>query len=88
MDRGSSIEFVKKTLREKDLPFFEDQEIEFYLDKNKNNVNDTIYECALVKAENTSLSIPGMNLPDTSSYFRRLAARYRPNNSRVLNSGC
>ena len=43
-----------------------------------------IYECLVVKSEETSLQISGMTTNDTSKYFLRLASHYRPNNSRVL----
>ena len=77
---------IKNILREKDIPFFSDEEIDFYYNKNNKNLNNTIYECLLVKAENTTLNISGLNVADSSAYFRRLASRYRPNNSGILKS--
>lgn len=77
---------IKNILREKDIPFFSDDEIDFYYNKNNKNLNNTIYECLLVKAENTTLNISGLSVADSSAYFRRLATRYRPNNSGILKS--
>lgn len=77
---------LKIILREKDIPFFDDSELSFYFSKNKGNFNNTVYECALVKSENTTLNITGLSTADTSNYFRRLASRYRPNNTGVLKS--
>lgn len=71
-------------LREEQVPFFSQEELQFYLDKNNGKVNDAIYECLVVKSEETSLQISGMTTNDTSKYFLRLASHYRPNNSRVL----
>ncbi len=79
------IDELKIILREHDIPFFQDHELAYYLYKNKDDLNATVYECALIKAEDSSLSVSGLQLPDTSAYFRRLATRYRPNNSGVLN---
>lgn len=71
-------------LREKDIPFFEDDELEYYLKKNAMDVNKTAYECLIIKSEGSTISISGLSLSDTSAYFRRLAQKYRPNNSGVL----
>lgn len=75
---------LKIVLREKDIPFFNDDELSFYFAKNKGDFNKTVYECLLVKSENTALNISGLTTADSSNYFRRLASRYRPNNSGVL----
>ncbi len=81
----SDLEELKLILREKDIPFFEDSELEYYLGKY-GSVNNAAYHCLLIKAENTALSVSGLNTADSSEYFRRLAGRYRPNNSGVLKS--
>lgn len=83
----ASIDRMKKVLRESDIPFFTDEELQFYLDENNGNVNAAIYQCLLVKAEDTTLSISGISAADTSSYFKRLASKYRPNNSGTLIGG-
>ena len=82
----TTLEEMKLLLREEDIPFFSDKELEFYLAKNNNDMNATLYECFNIKAENTTLNISGLSVADSSKYFRRLAAKYRPNNSGVLKS--
>lgn len=83
MSKISSIKDLKIILREKDIPFFSDEELEWYVDKC-GSYDEAAYELLLVKAENSSVNISGMNTEDTSSYFRRLALRYKPNNTGVL----
>lgn len=78
---------IKKLLREEECPFFADGDIEFYLSENAGNVNKTLYQMFLIKAEDTTLSVSGLNCADTSKYFRRLAQRYRQNNSGQLKGG-
>ena len=78
---------IKKLLREEECPFFTDCDIEFYLSENGGNVNKTLYQMFLIKAEDTTLSVSGLNCADTSKYFRRLAQQYRQNNSGQLKGG-
>lgn len=78
------IDKLKMVLRENDCPFFSDEELSFYYEENGHNFNNTVYQCLIIKSENTSLSISGMECADTSKYFRRLAQRYRTNNSGIL----
>lgn len=78
-----SLQELKLILREKDVPFFTDEELNYYLQKY-GDVETTAYHCLLMKAENTTLSISGISTGDSSSYFRRLASKYRPNNSGIL----
>lgn len=78
---------IKKLLREDECPFFTDEDVEFYLSENGGNVNKTLYQMFLIKAEDTTLSVSGLNCADTSKYFRRLAQRYRQNNSGQLKGG-
>lgn len=80
----SSMDELKIVLREDDVPFFSDEQLAFYLTENGGDYNRTAYQCLLIKAENTSLQISGLTAADSSKYFRRLAGRYRPNNSGVL----
>lgn len=80
----SVIEELKIVLREKDCPFFSEEELNFYLNKNDNDFNKTAYQCLIIKSEHTTLTLSGFEAADTSRYFRRLAQRYRQNNSRVL----
>lgn len=83
----TDLERLKMILRESDIPFFSDDELNFYLSENKGDFNATAYQCLLVKAEITNLSLSGLSLADTASYFRRLASRYRPHNSGILSGG-
>ena len=83
----SNIEELKTVLREAEVPFFTDAQLDFYLKENGNNFNLTAYQCLLIKAEDTTLSVSGLSVADSSAYFRRLAARYRPHHSGVLLGG-
>lgn len=82
-----NLDELKIVLRETDIPFFSDTELTFYLNKNDGNYENTAYECLMIKSKNTSLNIAGLTAADSSSYFRRLAAQYRPSNSGVIRGG-
>lgn len=75
---------LKLILREGDIPFFTDEQLEFYLSQNERDVRAAAYQCLLIKAEDTTLSVNGLSTADTSKYFRRLASLYRPFNSGIL----
>jgi len=83
---ANQLNIIKREIRENMSPYFDDDDISYYYDKNNGDVNATIYELLLVKAEDSTISVSGMNSTDTSSYFRRLASRYRTYNSGVLPS--
>jgi hypothetical protein len=83
----NDISRIKKILREEDCPFFEDEDIAFYLNENGYDVNETLYQMFLIKAEDTSLNVSGLTCADTSKYFRRMAQRYRKSNSGTLKGG-
>lgn len=78
------LEELKLNLRESDCPFFTDEELTLYYERNNQDVKKTTYECLKVKAQDTTLSVSGLNCADTSAYFLRLAASYAPNHSGVL----
>lgn len=82
-----SIDRMKKILRESEVPFFADDDLQFYIDENDGDVDAAIYQCLLVKAEDTTLNISGLSTADTSAYFRRLASKYRPSNTGILRGG-
>ena len=82
-----SIADLRTVLREDDTPYFTTEELEFYLKENNGDYRATAYQCLIIKAEDTSLSVSGLNLADTSKYFRRLASQYRPYNSGILRGG-
>lgn len=83
----SVIEQLKLILRESDVPFFSDEELNNYLQMDNGDLNKTAYRCLVIKAQDTTLSISGLSAADSSKYFLRLAGNYRPNNSRVLKGG-
>lgn len=87
MSTMSDIERLKVVLRENDYPMFEDEELQFYLNENNGNFNATAYQCLILKSENTSVVLSGFEASDSSKYFRRIAQRYRKNNSGVLKGG-
>ena len=79
------IQELKMILREETSPFFTDEEIAYYLNKNNGNVNNAAYECLLLKAEDDSIALPGgLTLANNSEYWLRLAKKYKPNGSRIL----
>lgn len=80
----TDIERIKKEIREEQSPYFEEDDFQYYLDKNKGDVNATIYEMLIIKSEDSTISVSGLNTQDTSGYFKRLASRYRPFNSCIL----
>lgn len=86
-DIAGAIERVKIETREHQCPYFEDEDIEYYLKKNSYDVDATIYELLLIKAEDSTITVSGMTTDDTSGYFRRLASRYKRFNSGILIGG-
>ena len=83
----TDVERVYKEIREEQSPYFEDGDIEYYLEKNHGNVEATIYEMLIIKSEDSSLSLSGVNTTDTSGYFKRLASKYKRFNSGNLIGG-
>ena len=79
----NSIDELKLILREDDIPFFTDEQISRYIALYE-TLDLALYAMLMVKAENTQMRIAGMTTQDTSSYFRKLARQYRPNNSGIL----
>lgn len=86
-DIAGAIERVKIETREHQCPYFEDEDIEYYLQKNSYDVDATIYELLIIKAEDSTITVSGMTTDDTSGYFRRLASRYKRFNSGILIGG-
>lgn len=79
-----NIDILKMNIREKQYPMFTDDELIYYLEKNKDDVEKTSYECLILKAENTGLSVSGLTTKDSSSYFKMLASNFVKTNSGVL----
>jgi hypothetical protein len=87
MVTNEQIDRIKRILREDSCPFFEDEEIVFYLKENGNDENEALYQMFIIKSEDTALNVSGLTCADTSKYFRRLAQRYRKSNSGTLLGG-
>ena len=79
----NSIDELKLILREDAIPFFTHEQISKYIALYE-TLDLALYAMLMVKAENTQMQIAGMTTQDTSSYFRKLARQYRPNNSAIL----
>lgn len=83
----SDIDRIKREIREQDSPYFDEEDFDYYLKKNDGDVNATIYEMLIIKSEDSTISVSGLSTQDTSSYFKRLASRYKPFNSGILEGG-
>lgn len=79
------IAYIRKEIRESQSPYFEEEDFLHYLKKNNGDVNATIYEMLIVKSEDSTISVSGLSTQDTSAYFKRLASRFKPFNSGILN---
>lgn len=84
IERIQKIERIRKEILEDKAPYFDSEDFQYYLDKNNGDVNATIYEMLIVKSEDSTISVSGLNTQDTSGYFKRLASRYRTFNSGIL----
>lgn len=80
------LDYIKREVRDEQLPYFTDKDIEHYFVKNDSDVEATVYELLVVKSEDSTISVSGLTTADTSSYFRRLASKHRRYNSGVLHS--
>lgn len=78
------IRVIRKEIREVQAPYFEEDDFLYYLNKNNGDVNATIYEMLIIKSEDSTISVSGLTTQDTSTYFKRLASRYKQFNSGVL----
>lgn len=83
METLEKLKKLKFILREEEMPMFSDDQLEKYLESS-DSFELALYELLMLKSENTGLQVSGLNIQDTSSYFRRLAQTYRPHNSGVL----
>lgn len=83
----SILDSMKKILREDSVPFFSAEDLQFYLDQNNGNMSDALYQCLIIKSEDTTLNVSGLSLGDSSTYFKRLASRYKPRHSGSLKGG-
>ena len=83
----TDIERIRKEVREEQAPYFEESDFQYYLEKNNGNVDATIHEMLIIKSEDSTISVSGLTTQDTSSYFKRLASRYKQFNSGALKGG-
>lgn len=74
-------------IREEQAPYFSMEDIFYYYEKNNRDINATIYELLILKSEDSSITLSGLSTQDTSSYFLRLASRYKRFNTGVLTGG-
>lgn len=84
---SNKINMILIEIREEQAPYFTIEDILYYLNKNNGDVEDTIYELLIIKSEDSTISVSGMNTADTSGYFKRLASRYRKFNTGNLVGG-
>lgn len=84
---SKTVEAIKREAREYMSPYFDDEDIVYYYEKNGGDIKATIYELLIVKSEDSTISVAGLSTQDTSAYFKRLASRYKTYNSGVLDSG-
>ena len=82
-----AIERIKREIREEQSPYFNEDDFRYYLDKNSGDVDATIYEMLIIKSEDSTITVSGLSTKDTSSYFKRLASRYKPFNSGIMRGG-
>lgn len=78
------LEQLKFNLRESQVPYFENEELMYLLEKNNNDVKKASYEGLIIKAETTGLNVSGLTTKDSSSYFKMLASKFVKTNSGVL----
>lgn len=81
---SETIKRISTILREEEIPYFIEGDIEFYLDENDGDVNATLREMLIIKSESSQIMISGLSTQDTSKYFLRLAQRYRGSNTGTL----
>ena len=78
------LQAIRIEIRENQSPYFEDEDIQYYFQKNDEDFEATVYELLIVKSEDSSLSVSGLSTGDTSRYFKMLASKHRKYNSGVL----
>lgn len=81
---GKELKIISTEVRENIAPYFEEEDIEYYLDKNGGDLRATIYELLIIKSEDSTISVSGLSTQDTSNYFKRLASKYKSFNSGIL----
>jgi hypothetical protein len=74
---------LKRMVRETEIQFFQDKELDEYFEECGEDLRKTAHKLLIIKAEDSTLSVSGLSSSDTSKYFLRLARMYRPNNSGI-----
>lgn len=74
----ATVDKLKSILREAEIPFFSDAELEDQIEIADGDLETAAYNCAILKAENCALSVSGLSIADSSDYWLRVAAMYRP----------
>lgn len=82
-----AVDTLKTILREKEVPFFDEDELKMHLERAGEDEELAAYHCLIIKAEECSLSVSGLSLADSSAYWLRLASMYRPNCTSVRKGG-
>lgn len=80
------LQAIRIEIRENQSPYFEDEDIQYYFQKNDGDFEATVYELLIIKSEDSSLSVSGLSTGDTSRYFKMLASKHRKYNSGVLSN--
>lgn len=73
----TDLEELKFNLREANNPYFSDTELQRLLDKYT-TVDAASYHGLLIKAEDDSIKLTGLDIPSSQKYFLRLARKFRP----------
>ena len=74
---------LKASLKEDVMPYFTDEALQELLDTSS-SFREAVYRGAIMKSEDTTLSISGLKTNDTSAYFLRIARLYRPSNTGII----
>nr|DAP78575.1 MAG TPA: hypothetical protein [Caudoviricetes sp.] len=82
-----AVEKLRVILREKDVPFFTDDELIMQLERAGNDIDIAAYHCLIIKAEECSLNVSGLSIADSHTYWLRLASMYRPNCTTIRKGG-
>ncbi|MGI6284038.1 N4-gp56 family major capsid protein [Caproicibacterium lactatifermentans] len=78
---------LRMLCQEDRVPYFTDEQLQFQLDIAQGDIRFAAYHCLIAKAENTTVQLSGMTIPDTSRYWLRLAAMVRPTASCIIKGG-
>lgn len=80
----TDIDEVKARLREEEVPYFDDSEVEQQISLAGGDLDTATYNLAILKSQNCSLSLSGLSLPDSSQYWLRVASMYRPSQTTIV----